>query len=457
MKDKVFIAWSGSRTVAAEVCRKLMKEDFLCLVGGNDQNEVQAVGIAEAVVAQMKECNQAIVIFQNRDKEGISGNLFFELGYVFAVYGAEKVHCVRRRSDEIRLPSDLDNAFIEPLDDETEEIFVDSIVKYFFKRQKMTVEKNKMELINNRHNIRNLINSHYSKEGSRCSDYELAQYVLFYVQAAHMFRDEQEVLEELRRFNHDHYSRFSRELGLSVKFSIAYLKMTTELLKNDGEGEVYVTYETFDEFDHVCSLIMEPGDEDDVGDFYLWLHTFVYETWNFAYLLIAENPDEREEDRADSLREALRLGEEALRALKRLEQNETVKRVNDLNGIIALFRSYLFRNQFVAMRDLGQLENDPAMEQESVKYLLMAKTIRATMAESYKGTLDSKLYGHLAMENYLASCECLMYAGEQIDSREIRSLKRGIRSFIDSLETERQQSYVYIEQIMKLYDEIKSL
>ena len=90
MKDKVFIAWSGSRTVAAEVCRKLMKEDFLCLVGGNDQNEVQAVGNAEAVVAQMKECNQAIVIFQNRDKEGISGNLFFELGYVFAVYGAEK-------------------------------------------------------------------------------------------------------------------------------------------------------------------------------------------------------------------------------------------------------------------------------------------------------------------------------------------------------------------------------
>ena len=48
--------------------------------------------------------------------------------------------------------------------------------------------------------IRERIEYHYSEYGSKCSDYELAQYVLYYLQAAQLFGDEEKVLKEMIEF-----------------------------------------------------------------------------------------------------------------------------------------------------------------------------------------------------------------------------------------------------------------
>ena len=68
MKDKIFIIWSGTNQVAQKVKNILENEyNYICYVGGNYNNDSQMVSIGDTVIRQMKSCNQAIVIFQNKD------------------------------------------------------------------------------------------------------------------------------------------------------------------------------------------------------------------------------------------------------------------------------------------------------------------------------------------------------------------------------------------------------
>ena len=183
MKDRVFIAWSGSNKVATLVKDILEKRyNYVCSIGGNSDNNSMFSSVGDTVLQQIKTCNQAIVIFQNRSDGAVSNNLFFELGYVLSSYGQKKVHCVKRINEDVVLPSDFDNSFVQPIDDDSsQEVFANGIVQYFISRQKMSINENKMYLINNRYLIHDKIVSHYSETGSKCSDYELAQYLLFYL------------------------------------------------------------------------------------------------------------------------------------------------------------------------------------------------------------------------------------------------------------------------------------
>ena len=103
MKDKIFIIWSGENNTALKVKQILEeKHNYLCYVGGNHQNDSQMLSVGDTVVRQMKACNQAIVIFSNKNERGVSNNLYFELGFVSASYGMKKVHCVKRYNDNIK-------------------------------------------------------------------------------------------------------------------------------------------------------------------------------------------------------------------------------------------------------------------------------------------------------------------------------------------------------------------
>ena len=91
MKDKVFIAWSGSNSVALKVKSILeRKYNYGCSIGGNAENNSKFSSVGDTVIQQIKSCNQAIVIFQNRKDGKVSNNLFFELGYVMAMYGMKR-------------------------------------------------------------------------------------------------------------------------------------------------------------------------------------------------------------------------------------------------------------------------------------------------------------------------------------------------------------------------------
>ena len=101
MKDKIFIVWSGSNKIALKVKEVLeSKYNYLCSIGGNSDNDSTFSSIGDTVLQQIKNCNQAIVIFQNKENGAVSNNLFFELGYVLARYGQKKIHCVKRKNEK---------------------------------------------------------------------------------------------------------------------------------------------------------------------------------------------------------------------------------------------------------------------------------------------------------------------------------------------------------------------
>ena len=138
MKDRIFIGWSGSNDVALKV-KHILEErnNYICCIGGNADNNSQYASVGDTVLRQIKNCNQAIIIFQNRADGAVSNNLFFELGYVFSSYGPKKVHCVRREAEKVILPSDFDNSFVEAVkDDGDDTVFAEGIVEYFKSRQK---------------------------------------------------------------------------------------------------------------------------------------------------------------------------------------------------------------------------------------------------------------------------------------------------------------------------------
>lgn len=77
MKDKIFIVWSGSDKIAKRVKRDLENNhSYICFVGGSFEGDTQMLTVGDTVLRQMRSCNQAIVIFSNKNDGHISSNLF---------------------------------------------------------------------------------------------------------------------------------------------------------------------------------------------------------------------------------------------------------------------------------------------------------------------------------------------------------------------------------------------
>ena len=67
MKDRVFIAWSGTNEIALKVKHVLENRcNYKCFIGGNETNDSNFASVGDTVLQQIKSCNQAIIIFQKR-------------------------------------------------------------------------------------------------------------------------------------------------------------------------------------------------------------------------------------------------------------------------------------------------------------------------------------------------------------------------------------------------------
>lgn len=425
MKDKVFIIWSGSIDVALKVKSILESQyNYVCCIGGNSDNESTFASVGDTVIQQMKTCNQAIVLFQNRADGAISNNLFFELGYVSAKYGMKKVHCVRRLDESITLPSDFDNAFVEYLPADTDDIYAANIIDYFIKRQKMSIDANKMQLINNRYIMHDMLQAHYSSAGSRCSDYELAQYVLFYMQAAVMLEDEENILRELRDFKRLNHSSFSPELILSVNLSIAFLEVQVALI---SEGDlVYISDDTFRHYYSVCNDMLDDVESDDAGTFDEWTNVFLAENLAYVTALYAMNPSVNDQLRLYLSNKVVDYGKRCIESIERLEKVAPIVENNDNMGLVLLYKAYIFRHLFTAYRFLGQ-------DDEALFWLQASLKERKMLLRTYDGnSIDSKIYSSFQMEYYLSLMEYLSYRGkESVDEFTYMMYLNEVDSYID--------------------------
>ncbi len=284
----------------------------------------------------------------------------------------------------------------------------------------------------------------------KCSDYELAQYVLFYMLASQMFHDAGRILDELERFKIRHFSSFSKELSLSLEFSIAMLSMVVSIVNKDGK--IYIDYDVYSSFEDTCSHIISCTREDDVGDFYTWINMFVYEAWNYASFLISQNPSEvNGEERLEYLVLSVQTGKKALEYADFLEATDIVRNNHDADGVLALIRSYVSRNLFLAYSDSEFIESngiDTSVEQYDYAWWLeQAKNLRFDMMNNYKGVLDTKLYDHFRIEYYLTVCEYLKCASGKLDAIKRKRYKHGIETFLKEIRQQQRDDNVYIDKI----------
>ncbi|MBP5373222.1 MAG: nucleotide-binding protein [Clostridia bacterium] len=428
MKDRIFIGWSGSNDVALKV-KHILEErnNYICCIGGNADNNSQYASVGDTVLRQIKNCNQAIIIFQNRADGAVSNNLFFELGYVFSSYGPKKVHCVRREAEKVILPSDFDNSFVEAVkDDGDDTVFAEGIVEYFKSRQKMSVNDNKMYLINNRYLIHDKIVSHYSDSGSKCSDYELAQYLLFYMQAAHMFEDQDKVYKEIFKFKQEHNLEFSSELSLAVGICLTFFELGKAIKIDKNSLDAYVEMEDFWKFRNAATHNKSRIQHDDVGVFNEWADMFVNNHMSFGYMLVANNTSIDKEMRAALYKKTIDLSFKTLESIAILERVAPCQENNDSDGILSLLRSYAYRNLFVSKDFLG--------DDDSLEWLKKSLYEREHLKNTFiDGTLDTKLYNNFCMEYYLALVNYYNRNASELDEFDLFMLKKDINDYLDSI------------------------
>ncbi len=445
MRDHVFIIWSGERKTAEKV--KVMLEEeykYKCTIGGNADNDSTYASVGDTVIQQMKFCNQAIVIFQNRDDGKVSNNLFFELGYVFSMYGPKKVHCVKKADEQIVLPSDFDNSFVEGIPCESEEQFVSLIVKYFIQRQKMTITENKMYLINNRYKMHDYIQRQYSAtQGSLCSEYELAQYVLFYTHAGFMFDDKDRILKEYRSFHKDNHTRISDELQIALNMGIAFQEMLGGLKLND-QHNCYIEKDVFRKFRDVYVQSREALDELEEGGFVEWAKLFIAEHLLYTYCLVANNEELPEKTRTAYYQKAIECAQTSIKEADFLSTQPHVKESNDRKGFLSLFYAYIYRNLFLCYKYLGDAN-------KAIEYLKKTRKERAMLKTNFEeGSLDSKLHENFMMEYYLTLSECMEYADElDLDEEDVEDCKEDIQKFLQQL-NDQDDTTVYIEKIRQM-------
>ena len=442
MKDKVFIAWSGSNKIALQVKSILEKKyNYGCSIGGNADNNSQYSSVGDTVIQQIKTCNQAIVIFQNRKDGAVSNNLFFELGYVVSMYGMKKVHCVKRSKENVVLPSDFDNSFVEMIDDKDDDnLFAEGIVDYFIGRQKMSINENKMFLINNRYLIHDKIVSHYSEAGSKCSDYELAQYIMFYMQAAHMFGDEKKTGREIAKFKQQHNYEFSNELSLAVNMCLSFFDLVTNIKFNDKDNEVFIEKNVFWKFRSEYRSYDEIVVDDDMGVFDEWAKVFIHEHLNFAYMLFANN-DSLDLDMKEKLYEKSK--EHAMKAIECIERLEKIAPCvenNDEIGLVSLLKAYVYRNLFVI--------KDNLKEPDASDWLKLTIKERSSLKNNFGGgTIDTQLYNNFCMEYYLSLVNYLS-SDNDADPFEVAMYKSEMKEYIDTVMSDNNEN-MYLKKLAR--------
>ena len=447
MKDRVFIAWSGTNDVAIQVKKILETEyNYICAIGGNSDNSSNMASVGDTVIQQMRVCNQAIVIFQKNTAGVVSNNLFFELGYSFASYGATKLHCVKRESDDISLPTDFDNAFIHPVKcAETEDGFARGIVEYFMARQKMSVNENKMYLIDNRYTIHEKIAYHYSEAGSKCSDYELAQYILYYIQAAMMFNDVPRVYDELLDFKRRNAFIFSQELEISVNIALAFSELLFNIKEYEDTHEVYIDEDTFFEFKKTYNHYLKIVRDDELGIFDEWAKMYINQHLNFAYMLFGNNQGLEQEIREKAYSSSIKYGEIAFECIKALEEMKSSKENHDDRGILALFRAYVTRNMYVCKKYIG--------DADAVSWLKVSVDEREYLKNNYgNGTIDSQIFNTFCMEYYLALISYIDEVEEtEMDEFDVIMHKKKIREYLQTVEKKSKKTS-YLQQLRTWVD-----
>ena len=215
MNGNVFIGWCSSNELAIKVSNALTEHSYRCIVGGK-YDDVSNLYVGGTILKQLNSCNQALFIVQKNSVGAISNNVIFEIGYSLSKFNtsANRLHLFYLDIDskDKSIPSDLLGAWAHHIETagKSQEEIVKIITDSFLSNQKMQVIRNKMSLVNDWYSLNDTILSHF--DSPSCSDFEMAQYLIFYAVSSgfiNIFPQMKECLSVIRK-NIDENSEATR-------------------------------------------------------------------------------------------------------------------------------------------------------------------------------------------------------------------------------------------------------
>ncbi len=430
MKGKVFIGWSGDTQIARQVKQRLEEEDFEGKVGGESRADT-SLYLGQAILAEIDACNQAIFIFQKKESGSISSSTLFELGYALARLETNKIHVfyIDIPDRDQSIPSDLEGIWAKHLYNIEDEQIDDQVVEMFLSNQRRVFIGNKMSIINSYYETRSAFERYTEKPF--CSEYELAQHVLFFSQAAYMFNDIHEGIEHLRRLTD--VLNAGPELEQSLRFAQTYLNIFEQIAA--VEDRLFLDNHSFVEAKNSFSDILSAVDCWPENEFKTWIQLLSVEALNYIYILRASSPNIDDKKRNNLFKQSLGFANNCLEKCKMLSGNANNEQC------ITLYRAYMYRNLSTAYLKM----DEPDLE-AGHRYLKLSYQERKKLLEYYRiRTISSKIFETIEMEYYLAISELLECPedpdtlDENIDScndylDKIKRLHKEKTHFIDRIE-----------------------
>lgn len=447
MKGKVFIGWTKTNDIAYKV--KDMLDNYTCYVGGDDPDNKnigagQEYYVGSTVIKQMNNCNQAIFIISKYDK-ALSNNVMFELGYTCAKFRntGRKIHVfyLDVPSMDNAIPSDLVGMWAEHMEtyDLSNDEIAKRIVSLFLKRQMNEITENKMMVIDKWYKIENEIANH--NKDPQCSDFELAQYLLFYSHAAYIFDFSDAAFSQVRSLC-EYDSLESEELSIAINIALLANGAIYRYASSSEpmSGDVYD--DIFEKYQSIQKSIGTKHETD--GEFYKWAYVMALDYMNlaatlrlFAYDDECKNaePDTELYDEYTSM--VLETGEKILSLCEILGSSQNNKE------FVMLIKAYIFRN----IAHVYRIQND---EENEKKYLDLSYDLRAELHEIYENRhIDSRLKDNFEMEYHLIMSELLKYEKTGAKARRYR---RKVQNYIEKCQNNSNLISSYIVRMKTLME-----
>ncbi len=400
MKGIVFIGWSGDTKIANDIKNTLedKEHDYRCIVGGETRVDGKAAPqaktlyLGQLILDEIDKCNQAIFILKKKDDGSISHSALFELGYALSRLKPNKIHVfyIDIPENDDSIPTDLKGIYAKHIDTTPDEQIDDQVVTCFIENQRNIVDTNKMDIINSYYEERHLFDKY--EEMPFCSEYELAQHVLIFSQAAYMLNDINEGSNCLTRLANG--IKLIPELELAIQYAQCYLSIFKSV--NSDENIIFLNKVDFISKKRTLINVLNAIEEWGDNDFKIWFKILVIESLNYIHILCSSCPDVTDSDRESYLKKSIEYANECLKLIELVSDKES-----DLQ-FACVYKAYMYRNLFTAKRALN------SSDVEVYKDLIRSFKEREKLLEYYKiKSISSRIYENFEMEYYLAISELL--------------------------------------------------
>ncbi len=454
IKGNVFIGWNIDDSLAVKVKEKLKLHGYNAIVGGKNNDEVHH-GVGATIVAQMKACSSAIMLFSPRKissncnqcgsdggVEILSGNMLYELGYLTASLKLKRVLTVYIDNAIDLAPSDLKGGWDfqvktkSGLIEKTTDEIATEIVDFFLQEQKDCLTENKMEMVTDISALRSILVNHTISPVYY--ETEIAIIVLLFCQSAYMVGDMENSEKILKNLLHAGIKNNNCLMAISSSFD--YFSACRALTKNEYDN-MYLPRREYKKLKaNFLDYIDEIDDLPDDDEFKCMFLMIAYDYLTFINMMFYSDvsPDELDEETLSFRENCAKISIKYSQMFRDLDPQ-----VN--SQLAALYESYTFRN-------LALFYKSRYMAEEAKEYFEKSITARRELYRYFRlRDIDDSVFDQINMEYHLALIDNIFDVEDSEKNRRIVELK----NYVEEVNEASYNREYLIEKISNVIDKIK--